>query len=116
MFAHEFQVLKGQITQFLSEDGDNSNAVTRLDPESNTLKKFYKCKFCDEKFSKACSLGGHISRKHKNDGALDEKRRSKNRRDNERIRKTYLENMAKNGGLMIPEETANQKQGGEFYY
>ncbi|CAD8125104.1 unnamed protein product [Paramecium sonneborni] len=39
----------------------------------NRFTKIYKCKFCPLTFQKACSLGGHISRSHKEESQQSKK-------------------------------------------
>ncbi|CAD8119894.1 unnamed protein product [Paramecium sonneborni] len=39
----------------------------------NRFTKIYKCKFCPLNFQKACSLGGHISRSHKEESQQSKK-------------------------------------------
>lgn len=42
----------------------NSEQLLQLFSEINENKMLYKCKYCDERFSKASALGGHTSKKH----------------------------------------------------
>ena len=44
MFENQFDSLKGQITQFLSNGEESSNVVTQIDPVNNKIRKVYVCK------------------------------------------------------------------------
>lgn len=47
-------------------NNSNNNSSTNINILKNNDNLQYKCEFCDKRYSKACSLGGHISRSHKN--------------------------------------------------
>ncbi|CAD8156283.1 unnamed protein product [Paramecium pentaurelia] len=51
-------------TQTNPQENDKQTIYT-FNKNLNKFSKEYKCRFCNCKFVKACSLGGHISRTHK---------------------------------------------------
>ncbi|CAD8049496.1 unnamed protein product [Paramecium sonneborni] len=49
---------------------EEKQTIYTFNKNLNKFSKGYKCRFCDSKFVKACSLGGHISRTHKEESKL----------------------------------------------
>ncbi|CAD8182675.1 unnamed protein product [Paramecium octaurelia] len=56
-----------------SENDEGVESCFSFNRNSNRFVKIYKCKFCSQKFQKACSLGGHISRSHKEESQQSKK-------------------------------------------
>ncbi|CAK92332.1 unnamed protein product (macronuclear) [Paramecium tetraurelia] len=56
-----------------SENDEGGESCFSFNRNSNQFVKIYKCKFCSQKFQKACSLGGHISRSHKEESQQSKK-------------------------------------------
>ncbi|CAD8073818.1 unnamed protein product [Paramecium primaurelia] len=48
-----------------NHDEDEKQTIYTFNKNLNKFSKGYKCRYCNCKFVKACSLGGHISRTHK---------------------------------------------------
>ncbi|KAM3143550.1 hypothetical protein pb186bvf_004312 [Paramecium bursaria] len=63
------QILQNQsfIRNFQQNEAPEDQVFFTFNKALNKFTRIYKCKFCPQKFNQACSLGGHISRVHKDE-------------------------------------------------
>ncbi|CAD8204463.1 unnamed protein product [Paramecium pentaurelia] len=71
--SHLLQNQSQQKLSFRNTEIDEGEICFTFNKNLNRFQKIYKCKFCPLTFQKACSLGGHISRSHKEESQQSKK-------------------------------------------